>query len=109
MTAVAPATHFHDLEAWRRAHAFVLQTYRLTTLLPQEERFALASQLRRAAGEKLRFFDIALSSADECSYYLILAQDLGYANTDAIAQDLDETSRILGGYARVIRNRTRPH
>jgi four helix bundle protein len=122
VTAVAPATHFHDLEAWRRAHAFVLQAYRLTKLFPQEERFALGSQLRRAAvsiaaniaegfrrrslAEKLRFFEIALSSADECSYYLILAQDLGYADTNTIAQELDETSRILSGYARSIRNRT---
>jgi len=76
--------------------------------------FALTSQLRRAAGsapanfvegfrkrttpDKLRFYNIAQGSADECLYHLILAHDLGYADTSALQANVEEVSRLLQGY-----------
>jgi len=44
-----PARSFTDLEVWQNAHAFVLAVYGLTRSFPQEERFGLVSQFRRAA------------------------------------------------------------
>ena len=81
---------------------------------PQHEVFALTTQLRRAAvsvasnfvegfrkrtkPDKLRFYNIAQGSADECLYQLILAHDLRYADTTALQGDVEEVSRLLQGY-----------
>ncbi len=76
--------------------------------------FALTSQVRRAAAsipsnfvegfrkrtkpDKLRFYNIAQGSADECLYQLILAHDLNYADTRGVQASLDEVSRLVQGY-----------
>lgn len=78
--------------------------------------FALTSQLQRAAvsvpsdiaegfkrrgtADKARFMNIAQASLEECRYFLILAQDLGYASTGSMLTLLDETSRFLDNYCR---------
>jgi four helix bundle protein len=105
---------FRDVIVWQKAHAFVLQLYRCTEAFPKHELFALTSQLRRAASsipsnfvegfrkrtapDKLRFYNIAQGSADECLYQLILSHDLGYADTNQLQADLEEVSRLLQGY-----------
>jgi hypothetical protein len=38
----------------------------------------------------------------ESRYYLILAQDLGYGQTDPLMNSLEEVSRPLNAYARAI-------
>ena len=86
---------------------------------PREEMYGLTSQLRRAAvsipanivegfartgkGDKLRFYNIAQASLEECRYYLILAHDLGYADTTAPLESLDEVSRLLQAYMHTLR------
>jgi four helix bundle protein len=105
---------FRDVVAWQKAHAFTIAIYRCTESFPKYEVFALTSQLRRAAAsvpsnfvegfrkrtvpDKLRFYNIAQGSADECLYQLILAHDLNYADTTALQADLEEVSRLLQGY-----------
>ena len=105
---------FRDLLVWQKAHAFTLALYRETESFPKHELYALTSQLRRAAAsipsnivegfrrrtkpDKLRFYNTAQGSADECLYQLILAHDLGYANTTTLQADLEEVSRLLQGY-----------
>ena len=99
---------------WQKAHAFTLAVYRLTETFPKHEMFVLTSQLRRAAmsvpsnfvegfrkrtkPDKLRVYNIAQGSADECLYQLILAHDLHYSDTTALQADLEEVSRLLQGY-----------
>ena len=99
---------------WQKAHAFTLKLYRITEGFPKHELFALTSQLRRAAAsvpsnfvegfrkrttpDKLRLYNIAQASADECIYQLILAHDLNYADTTALQADIEEVSRLLQGY-----------
>jgi four helix bundle protein len=105
---------FRDVIVWQKAHAFTLALYRTTEAFPKHELFALTSQLRRAAAsvpsnfvegfrkrtkpDKLRFYNTAQASADECLYQLILAHDLGYADTTKLQSDLEEVSRLLQGY-----------
>ncbi|MFI5357226.1 MAG: four helix bundle protein [Opitutales bacterium] len=105
---------FRDVVAWQKAHAFALAIYRCTDTFPKHELFALTSQLRRAAAsipsnfvegfrkrtapDKIRFYNIAQGSADECLYQLILAHDLNYADTSALQAALEEVSRLLQGY-----------
>ena len=105
---------FRDVLVWQKAHAFVLAVYGCTEVFPKHELFGLTSQLRRAAAsipsnfvegfrkrtapDKLRFYNIAQGSADECLYQLILAHDLRYADTIGFQSDLEEVSRLLQGY-----------
>lgn len=105
---------FRDVVVWQKAHAFTLAVYRGTEAFPKHEMFALTNQLRRAAAsvpsnfvegfrkrtrpDKLRFYNIAQGSADECLYQLILAHDLGYCDTLSLQADLEEVSRLLQGY-----------
>lgn len=46
--------------------------------------------------------NIAEGSLEECRYYLILAHDLGYGDTDALTAALEETSRMLAAYSAAI-------
>jgi four helix bundle protein len=44
----------------------------------------------------------AEGSLEESRYYLILAQDLGYGNTENLKALLEEVSRLLNAYAKAI-------
>jgi len=46
--------------------------------------------------------NLAEGSLEECRYYLILAQDLGYGDTASLASSLEEISRMLSAYAAAI-------
>lgn len=112
------AKTFRDLLVWRKAHEFVLAVYRLTSSFPKSETYGLAQQMRRAAvsipaniaegfkrrgkTDKARFMNIAEGSLEESRYYLILTQDLGYAQTGVQMDVLEEASRLLNAYAQAI-------
>ena len=57
---------------------------------------------RRGKADKARFMNMAEGSLEESRYYLILAQDLGYAETAKLASALEEVSRLLSAYAAAI-------
>jgi len=48
--------------------------------------------------DKIRFYNIAQGSAEECLYYLILSNDLGYGENSALRNELDAVSKMLSGY-----------
>ena len=105
---------FEDLVVWQKAHEFVLAAYRMTQSFPRSEVYGLASQFRRAAvsiaaniaegfrkrgvAVKLRFYNIAEGSMEECRYYLILARDLGCADVSCATPLLAEVGRLLNAY-----------
>jgi four helix bundle protein len=117
-TTRPPARSFRDLQVWQKAHELVLAVYRFTESFPEREKFGLSHQMRRAAvsvpaniaegfgkrskAEKARFLNIAEGSLEECRYYLILAQDLGYGQTEPMMVTLEEASRLLNAYARAL-------
>lgn len=115
------AQSFKDLVAWQKAHDFVLAVYKYTATFPKEEAYGLTSQFRRAAvscpanisegfpkkgkADKLRFFNIAQGSLEECRYYCILAKDLNYINEEAysiLETKAQDVSKILRGYMQKI-------
>ena len=85
---------FRDLKVWRKAHELVLEIYKITKTFPEEEKFGVVSQLRRAAisiatniveGHKRRtkkeflyFLNLAEASLEETKYLIFLSEALGY-------------------------------
>ena len=106
--------NFKDLVVWEKAHALTLELYQTTRTFPKEELYGITGQIRRAAasiganlaegcgrrtdGEFGRFLLIAMGSASELTYHLLLARDLKLLN-EAVYGRLDgqlaEVRRML--------------
>ena len=83
---------FRELEVWKQAHQLTLDVYRVSKPFPREELFGLTGQVRRSAAsipaniaegcgrdgeaEFARFLGIAMGSASELEYHLLLVRDL---------------------------------
>jgi four helix bundle protein len=94
--------NYRELRVWQEAHSVTLEIYRATKKFPPDEVYGLRSQLRRAAssiGANLaegcgrvssadfgRFVRIAMGSASELDYHLLLATDLGYVERKSAAR-----------------------
>jgi four helix bundle protein len=117
-----PLRTFQDLLVWQKTHSFVLKIYALTSRFPTHELYGLTSQLRRAAvsiaaniaegskkrgrADKVRFLNISQGSLEETRYYLILANDLGYALTEDLSIELEEISIMLHAFIKSISSNT---
>lgn len=105
---------FKRLKVWEKAHNLCLAIYKATAAFPQQELFGLTSQLRRAAvsipaniaegcgrsgePELARFLRIALGSASELEYHIILSTDLCYITRSAsqhLSQQVTDVKRML--------------
>ncbi|MFZ5447157.1 MAG: four helix bundle protein [Thermodesulfobacteriota bacterium] len=85
---------FRKEKVWKKAHDLALKVYRTTEAFPKGELFGLTSQIRRACvsipaniaewcgretdADFARFLQIAMGSASELEYHLLLACDLGF-------------------------------
>ncbi|MEW6746363.1 MAG: four helix bundle protein [Planctomycetota bacterium] len=83
---------FHESKVWQKAHQLTLAVYRVTTTFPRPESYGLTTPLRRSCSsipgnlaegggrsgdaELARFCSIAMGSASELEYHLLLARDL---------------------------------
>lgn len=113
---------FQKLAVWQKAHALTLKIYQLSHNFPQTELYGLTSQMRRSAAsvptniaegcgrdgkaELKHFMNIALGSASELHYQLILARDLSYLETEkfkALENDIIEVKRMIGGFIRSLK------
>ena len=115
---------FRELEVWQKAHALVLDTYRVTEPFPQRERFGIVAQIRRSAAsvpaniaegfgrrttkELLQCLAIANGSLEETRYFLILSSDLKYLSVvdfERLDRQCEAVGQMLGALARSLRNR----
>jgi len=113
---------YRQLAVWQRSHKLALAVYAATKCFPNEERFGLTSQMRRAAssipanlaegcgrdsdGELKRFIDIAHGSASELEYFLLLAYDLTLLPLNSqrpLADETGQLKRMLGAFARKLK------
>jgi four helix bundle protein len=90
--------NYKDLKVWEKAHQFTLKIYDVSKQFPKEELYGLTNQLRRAASsvpaniaegcgkntntDFAKYLNIALGSANESEYFVLLAKDLGYINDE---------------------------
>ena len=83
---------FRKLSVWEKSHSLAVEIYQISSNFPQNEIYGITSQIRRACvsipaniaegcgrdgeAEFRRFLQIALGSASELEYHLLLAHDL---------------------------------
>ena len=113
--------NFRDLKVWEKAHTLVLTCYEITKPFPCEEIFGLVSQIRRAAlsipaniaegcgrrgnAELHRFLQMAMGSASELEYHLLLSKDLNYLKADSYERmqpRVEEVKRMLAALIRKV-------
>ena len=114
---------FENILAWQKAHSFTLLVYKTTRTFPEDERFGLTSQFRRAAvsieaniaegykklgkADKLRFLNISQGSLEECRNYILLSRDLEYITSEQfhlLRDTIENTSKFLNSYCTGIIN-----
>jgi four helix bundle protein len=113
---------FRQLKVWEKAHQVALAIYKATKEFPKEELYGLTSQIRRASmsiptnisegcgrntdAEFARFLQIAMGSASETEYQLLLSHDLGFLNKeqyDKLNIDVTEVKRMLASLLKTLR------
>ena len=117
--------NYKDLKVWEKAHHFTLKVYEITKSFPKEELYSLTNQLRRSASsipaniaegsgknsqlEFAHFLNIALGSANEAEYYLILSKDLTYLNNEdfeTLLKTINEIKAMLIALITKVRSTT---
>jgi four helix bundle protein len=118
---------FRDLKVWRRAHSVTLAIYECTRDFPREETYGIVSQLRRCSAsvaaniaegcgrvgnpEFGRFLAMAMGSASELEYFLLLARDLHYLPSEkyaGIVASVVEMRRMLNGLLSKVHGERKP-
>jgi len=112
---------FKKLEVWQRGIKIVELAYKLTKLLPNEEKFNLTSQINRSAvsipsniaegssrrSEKdyFRFLEIALGSCFELETQLIIINVLGFVDehqTKDILEQIESEEKQLFAFMNLL-------
>lgn len=114
---------FRNLKIWEKGHQITLDIYKITNQFPDRERFNLVSQMRRAAysiptniaegcgrprnTELKRFVEIAMGSASELEYQLLLAKDLNYLQPKIysnLEKQITEIKKMMASFIVKLRN-----
>lgn len=117
---------FQELLIWDRSHKLTLEIYNLTRTFPKEELYGLISQIRRSSAsiptniaegcgrnsdlDFNRFLVIAMGSASELEYQLLLSYDLKYCTLDdykRLSNDLDEIRKMINSFSQKIHARNK--
>jgi four helix bundle protein len=115
---------FRQLQVWEKSHQLALAVYKATKEFPKEELYGLTSQIRRASmsvptniaegcgkytdADFARFVQIAMGSASETEYQLLLAGDLGFLRDDTyniLHNNVEEVKRMLASLLKTLRSK----
>ncbi|MDR1337450.1 MAG: four helix bundle protein [Rickettsiales bacterium] len=110
-----------ELDVFKISRNFVKVIYEITKEFPQDEKFGLTSQMRRAAvsvcsnlseggarittGELKQFIGIARGSAAELKCQIMLASDLNFINKnmfETLTSDIERINQMLTGLLKSI-------
>ena len=113
---------FRKIKVRNKAHKFVLEIYEVTKDFPKEELYGITTQIRRASisipnniaegcGRKSKkelsnFLNIAMASATEVEYLLLLSHDLHYLKDkyQMLNENLIEIRKMLNAFMQKIEN-----
>lgn len=109
--------NYKKLVVWQLAKDIAIDTYSVTKLFPQEERYGIVSQLTRAAvsvpsnlaegssrssaKEQIRYIEVAYGSLMELSCQIDISYDLGFIDKkdfDSINKKIDNLSVKLTNF-----------
>jgi len=113
---------YTKIKAWELADDLAVEIYKQTRSFPSDEKYALTSQVRRAAysvpanisegaGRRttkdfVRFLDMAMGSINETGYFCHLANRLGYFDSENAYERLNDqvssVSKCLASYIRAV-------
>ena len=118
---------YKDLQVWQRGMDLTTLVYRLSSALPQDERFGLVSQMRRAAvsvpaniaeghqrtstKDYLRFLSIASGSLAELETLIELASRLYSINKISVEElvgQADELGKMLRSLQQRLEEKIQP-
>jgi four helix bundle protein len=113
---------FRKLKVWEKSHHLALEVYRATATFPREELYGLTSQIRRSwtsiptniaegcgrsgDAELGRFLQIAMGSASEQQYQLLLAHDLNYLKDndyEILDKEVTEVKQMLTAFVKTLK------
>ena len=113
---------FRQLAVWEKSHRLAITISKATIKFPKEELYGLTSQIRRASvsiptnipegcgrntdADFARFLQIAMGSASETEYEIILAHDLNFLTNEhyeKLHSQVEEVKRMLASLIKTIR------
>ncbi|SEP65168.1 four helix bundle protein [Flavobacterium urocaniciphilum] len=102
---------FKELEIWKKSRLFCSKIYNETSIFPQDEKFGIINQLRRASvsipsniaegssrssnKDFARFLEIAIGSAYEVETQLLISADLGFINEEKVKELTELLEEII--------------
>jgi len=102
---------FEKLNVWQKSRQLSIIIYKITQSFPEEEKFGLVSQMRRAvisissniaegsgrysSKDKARFSEIAFGSALELLNQVIISSDLNFLNKEDYLHIRNELTEIM--------------
>jgi len=114
---------FTELKIWQESHKLTLEIYKLSLLFPKNETYGISSQIQRASSsvpanivegynrkgnkEFIQFLYQARGSLSETEYFIILATDLNYINSEKSKELLSRyevLSKMLSSFITYIKN-----
>ena len=113
---------FRELKVWEKGYELSLAVYKATARFPNEERYGLTSQIRRASvsvpaniaegcgrgsdAELARFSQIAAGSASELECHLLLTNELDLLNSREykhLTKQVTEVKRMLTSFIKKLK------
>ena len=114
--------NYKELNVWNKAVGLAVQVCKLTKGFPPDERFALSSQIRRAATsvpaniaegwgrgttkEYIQYLLIARGSLMEVETHAVIAHQLQYLTKpqiESVQQQIEEIGKMLNGLIQALR------
>lgn len=106
---------YKDLEVWKEAIDLTIVVYKITDNFPDEEKYGIISQIRRAVvavpsniaegtarmsdKDTMRFLDIAIGSLAELDTQMIIAEKLNYyQGYEKLKLRIDKLFALLRGF-----------
>lgn len=115
--------NFRELKVWEKSHKLTLDIYKATATFPRDELYGLTAQIRRSCvsisaniaegcgrsgdPELSRFLQIAMGSASELEYHLLLACDLNFLNPsdhEQLLREVTEIKRMLTSFMKKLKS-----
>ena len=118
-------TNFRNLKIWQKGMELVVDVYKISQILPNEEKYGLRSQITRAvvaipsdiaegssrnsSKDFKRYLEISLGSSFELETQLLIAEKLNMIKNDQLSEIIDklhEEQKMINGLINTLKTNT---